>query len=294
MKERSSTKPNIGAFLQFAGLLVAFLIVILAGYGSFRAFAGVPDLRLFNLYTLAIVAGIASFFSPCVFPLLPSYFSFYHSAQKDNTASSNKIGWVLRLGFAAALGVLTFDLLLGVFIALLGSGIAKGLSISGPEPSQFVRYFRGGVGVLLLILGFGQLFGWNIKPTLIDAFAYRTRPERKRKLSPAKNLYLYGFGYNAAGMGCTGPILAGLMILTLSSGGFGSALTAFVIFSLTMMVLMMIVSGLVSASQQTLISKLKANTVKIKSAASLMLILVGMFNIYSAFDLDLFVQVFFP
>lgn len=53
-------------------------------------------------------------------------------------------------------------------------------------------------------------------------------------------------------------------------------------------------SALVSASQQTLIPRLKANTVKIKMAASLMLIAVGMFNIYSAFNLELFVQVFFP
>lgn len=294
MSVQSTTKLTMAAILQFAGLLVAFLFVILAGYSGFRAFATAPDLSLFNLYTLSVVAGIASFFSPCAFPLLPSYFSFYHSAKEDSTASSYRFSRAVYLGFAATLGIMTFNLVLGVIIAVLGSGVAESLSISGSEPNQFVRYFRGGVGIILLILGIGQMIGWNLKPNIIDAFAYRTRPERERRRSPAKNLYIYGLGYNAAGMGCTGPILAGLMVFALSSGGFGSALTAFTIFSLTMGLLMMIMSGLVSASQQTLINRLKANTVKIKSAASILLILVGVFNIYTALDLDLFLRELFP
>lgn len=278
------------AWFQYALLISVLLAVVVLGYLGFRTFATSPDLTGFNLYAVAVIAGIASFFSPCAFPLLPSYFAFYQQAERDNRGR----GRAIRLGLAASLGVITFDLGLGLVIALLGSGVAQGLSISGPDPSQFVRIFRGGIGAILLILGVGQLLGWNLKPTFVDAFAYRTRPEREGKRKPAVNLFLYGFGYNAAGMGCTGPILAGLMIYALSSGGFATALAAFVVFALTMGGLMLIVSGLVAASEQTLISRLKAASPKIKSTSSVLLILVGLFNIYTSVNLDLFLGTLFP
>ncbi len=291
--QSAKARPSL-AWLQYTLSLGVFLAVIMAGYLVFRAFAATPDQTEFNLYILAIIAGVASFFSPCAFPLLPSYFSFYHQADSDEKATSKGVSKTLRLGLAASFGVITFALVLGLMIALLGLGLAQGLSISGPEPSQFVRIFRGGVGVVLLILGVGQLLGWVLKPVFADAFAYRTRPEREGKHKPAANLFLYGLGYNAAGMGCTGPILAGLMIFALSSGGFIAALGAFGVFSLTMGGLMLLVSGLVAASRQTLITRLKAAAPKIKWTASVLLILVGVFNIYTAVNLDLFLNLLFP
>ncbi len=282
------------ARLQYIGLLVVLAALIAAGYFGFRAFVTTPDLSVLNLYALAVVAGIASFFSPCAFPLLPGYLSFYYLAGQEPHAAQSGAGRALKLGLAAALGVVTFDLILGVLIAMLGVGIAQGLSVSSPQPSPFVRVLRGGVGVVLLLLGIGQLAGWNLKPTFVDALAYRTRPRRDGGSSPGASLFLYGLGYNAAGMGCTGPILAGLMISGLASGGFTSALGAFVMFSITMGALMLIVSGIVAASHEALIARLKAATPTIKRASSILLIAVGLFNLYSVIDLDLFVRALFP
>ena len=289
------SRPRAGsAWLQFAGLLAAFLVIVAGGYLGFRAFATAPDLGVFNLYALALVAGVARFFSPCAFPLLPGYLSAYylagHKEHGDRPAASRGLG----LGLAAALGVISFSLILGLIIAALGTGVGQSLSISGAEPSQLVRVFRGVVGLVLLTLGIGQLFGWNIKPKFVDAFTYRTRPRREGGRGPARSLYLYGLGYSAAGIGCTGPILAGLMVFALSSGGFASALTAFGVFALTMGTLMLVISGLVAASRQTLITRLKAATPKIKSIASVLLILVGSFNIITALNSGLFLRVLFP
>jgi cytochrome c-type biogenesis protein len=281
------------AWVQYATILTIFVLIILLGYTGFRTFAS-TDLSNANLYLLAVVAGFASFFSPCAFPLLPSYLSFYYRAGQDKTAVSPGIGRGLKLGLSSALGVMSFVLVLGVVIAILGAGAGKSLSISGPEPSQFVRGFRGVVGLILLTLGIMQLTGRNLKPKFVDVFAYRTRPQRDGTRSAAATLYLYGLGYNAAGMGCTGPILAGVMLAALASGGFVSALSAFVVFALTMGLLMLIISVLVAASRQTLITQLKAATPKIKSASSILLILVGLFNLYTALNLTQFVQLLFP
>jgi len=286
-------RSPIRAWVQYAGILLIFLFIILLGYAGFRSFAS-TDLSGANLYLLAVVAGFASFFSPCAFPLLSSYLSFYYMAGQDETAVSPSFGRGLKLGLASAMGVMSFVLVLGLIIAILGAGAGKSLSISGSEPSQFVRGFRGVVGLVLLTLGIMQLTGRNLKPKFVDAFAYHTRPQRDGTRSAALTLYLYGLGYNAAGMGCTGPILAGLMLAALASGGFASALSAFVVFALTMGLLMLLISVLVAASRQTLITQLKAATPKIKSASSVLLILVGLFNLYTAVNLTQFVQRLFP
>ncbi len=282
------------ARLRSAGLLIILAALIAAGYLGFRAFVAASDLGTLNLYVLAVAAGVASFFSPCAFPLLPGYLSFYYLAGHEKEAAPSGASRALKLGLAASLGVITFDLVLGVIIATLGIGIGQGLSISGPQPNSFVRVFRGGVGGVLLLLGIGQIAGWNLKPGLVDALAYHTRPRREGGRSPATSLYLYGLGYNAAGMGCTGPILAGLIVSALSSGGFSGALGAFGVFALTMGTAMFVVSGLVAASHQTLIGQLKAAAPKIKLASSIVLILIGLFNLYSAFNVEQFVRLLFP
>ncbi len=290
-----STQPQMSRdWLQYGVLIFVFVVIIGAGYLGFRVFATTPSLSAANLYLFAVVAGVASFFSPCAFPLLPSYFSFYQTAGRHTEGARKGTGKALRFGLAAALGVITFALILGVIIAVLGTGVAQGLSISAPESSQFVRIFRGAVGGILVTLGVGQLLGWNLKPTFVDAFAFYTRPRQVGERGPATNLYLYGLGYNAAGMGCTAPILAGLMVFALSTGGFASALGAFALFSVTMGALMLTVSGLVAASQRTLIARLNAATPNIKMAASILMVLVGLFNLYTAVNLGLFQRLFFP
>lgn len=88
-------------------LLVALLAaVIVGGYGLFRVFVtGVmPNLGAYNLLALAIIAGVASFFSPCAFPMLPGYLAVYAGVGQPAEESSPRRSAV-TLGGAAALGV---------------------------------------------------------------------------------------------------------------------------------------------------------------------------------------------
>jgi hypothetical protein len=63
------------AYARHLGLLLLLLAVIGLGYAGFRYFSAevMPRSNAYNLLTLAVIAGVASFFSPCAFPLLPSY-----------------------------------------------------------------------------------------------------------------------------------------------------------------------------------------------------------------------------
>ena len=297
--QTTNTSPlhadNRNARGRYLLLILLLLAIIGAGYLGFWEFAStiMPKMPEYNLWALAIIAGIASFFSPCAFPLLPSYLAFYGSAsgRDGQTAESSP---ALSLGLAAAAGVITFVLILGGAIALLGSGFGKAVSMTDPNPNQGVLWFRGIVGGLLIVLGIAQWFGVNLKPGWADALAWRTRPQRDSARGGALTLYLYGFGYTAAGIGCTGPILAGLMVFALSSGGFGSAMTAFTIYAATMGALMLLVSGLVAASQDTLVHWLKASTPRIKQVTSVLLVLVGVFTVVTVLNQAWFVQRFSP
>lgn len=293
MTTQTTKDSQVNSWLIYAGVISLFVAIIIIGYLIFREFATqvMPDFGAFNLLTLSIIAGVASFFSPCAFPLLPGYFSVYYAgADTETEMKSSKF----KLGLASAFGVISFNLLLGLVIGVLGTGFAQGLSITGEEPI-FIRFFRGIVGIILIMLGIAQFRELNLKPMLADALAWRTRPRSNTdKQNPALSLYLYGFGYNAAGMGCTAPILVGLVVFALSSGGFLSAMSAFVVFSLTMGSLMLLVSWLVATSQDTMINRLKTATPHIKKVASILLIGVGFFNIITSIDITSFVQFLFP
>ncbi|MEX0788968.1 MAG: cytochrome c biogenesis protein CcdA [Anaerolineales bacterium] len=279
--------------LRYAGWMLGLALLAAGGYLFFRRYVTGGSVESLPLIVLAVAAGTASFFSPCAFPLLPAYLTFNYRAPEREVAAQPP-STMLPLGVAAALGVMAFDLLLGVVIALAGSALPQGLAISGPSPNPYVLAFRGGLGILLAALGLGQLAGWNLKPRLVDALAYGTRPARGGRQAPAWSLFLYGLGYNAAGMGCTGPILVGLVVGALSAGGFGPALAAFVVFSLTMGSLMLLVSALVGASKKTLLDQLKASTQAIKGASSVLLVLVGLFQVGSVAYRTVFLRWLFP
>ena len=57
---------------------------------------------------------------------------------------------------------------------------------------------------------------------------------------------------------------------------------------------MVVISLLVATSQHTLIQRLKAGTPRINQLTSVLLILVGLFNMFTALDADLFVRKLFP
>lgn len=278
---------------------ISLIAVIGVGYLIFRQFATevMPQLESFNLLFLAVVAGVASFFSPCAFPLLPSYLSFFST--QDQAAKQDKLATrlqsrTLQLGLIAAGGIITFNLILGVLIGWLGAELGTTLSMTSPNPHPIVIWLRSLVGVLLITFGLMQWFGYNLKPGVIDQFAWLTRPKRESSHSAGWSLYLYGLGYNAAGMGCTAPILAGLMLFALTSGGFEAVMTAFIIFSATMGGLMLLISALVAQSQDSLLRQLKDRTNLVKQISSILLVAVGVFSLFTVLNRPTFMAWFFP
>jgi len=264
------------------GLLIILIVLTIIGYFAFRVFATETQkiFSYYSIYLVALIAGVATFFSPCSFGLLPAYLTFY-----TKTAKKRK---TFYYGFLAALGLITFNMLLGVIIAFGGAGIAKAFSISGGGTLSPVTIFiRIIIGSLLLYLGIAQFFHIFIFPKFLLNIGQKII---QRKRSPEASFYFYGFGYNLANVGCTGPIMAGLILFALTTG-FYVALTAFVIYSFTMALLMIIISYIVSSGKKLYISNQIQN---IQKFGSIVLMIVGLFILWTVVFSPTFIKIFFP
>jgi len=211
--------------------------------------------------------------------------------QKSELKGEKKLGKFLLYGLFASLGIVTFSVILGVLIGLLGAGFGKSFALTG-DSNLPVRIFRGTIGGLLVIFGIMHFKGVSFEMGPLNKLSQGIMSPGDK--GPLLGMYLYGFGYNALGIGCGGPIMAGLLVFSLSLGGFSSALLAFIVFALTMVVLMLLISILVGLSKDTLINKMKASSGSIKKFTGIILFLVGLFLLLSSIFIRTFVRILFP
>lgn len=135
-------------------MLVLFLAgLALAGYSGYVVYPrfDLPAAAGIGLLILSVGAGIASFFSPCSFPLLLTLLARHTGSEREQNQ---------RLGnrpfpFAAALavGASGFFLLVGLFVAFGGGVFFESVTFT----SSVGRLLRLLVGVLLILLGLFQL-----------------------------------------------------------------------------------------------------------------------------------------
>lgn len=274
---------GVGKYLSIVALL---LIITAIGYAAFYAFVITKTLpALYGLYLFSIIAGIATFFNPCSFGLLPGYLAYFFTLRAGPMRPS--AGKMLGYGLMSAAGLLAFAVILGVVIGALGTGLGQALGFAG-EFGFVPQIVRVVLGAALLLFGFAALF--HISLPLIGRLV-RIAPARAEKRS-LLSLFSYGFVYNMVGIACAGPILAGLLALALASG-FAAALGAFLIYAATMATLMIGISLMVALASKEGMHRLIAASPKILKISAGVLVAVGAYilisGIYPAFFTSLFI-----
>jgi len=178
-------------------LIVGTILVSVIGYIGFAFYprAGLPAVSGLGLLILAVAAGVASFFSPCSFPLLVTLLArSINSGERRSELQS-----ALLYGASLALGA-------SLFLLITGAGIAIGAGTLFREvtfTSEAGRILRLVVGSFLLILGLTQVGVISIP---FDKVAGLSRGIQKkqaqlRREQPILAFSLFGFGYILAGFG---------------------------------------------------------------------------------------------
>jgi len=153
---------------------------------------------------LAFLAGLASFFSPCVFSLVPAYIGYLGGRSAASTRGGKANHWVtFSHGIAFVLG---FSL---VFISL---GLAAS-AIGGLLYDARAWLARIG-GVVVVIFGL-HMTGILRIPFLEYDLRAQSIPDRNRGFLAS---ILMGVFFSAGWSPCVGPILGSILTLSLSGG----------------------------------------------------------------------------
>jgi cytochrome c-type biogenesis protein len=148
----------------------------------------------------AFVAGIASFISPCVLPLVPGYISFISGVsldklRKDQTEKTRRNVIITSLIFIA--GFSTVFILLGASATYAGRFLLQNKVL-----------FNRIAGVLIIILGLHVAGLFQIK-----FLNYEKRLNLSQKPVGVISTFLVGLAFAAGWTPCIGPILAAILIV---------------------------------------------------------------------------------
>jgi cytochrome c-type biogenesis protein len=161
---------------------------------------------------VAAAAGLVSFFSPCVVPLLPGYLSYVTGLSAADLGSHRR-GRMLIGTLLFVLGFSTVFVLTGVTFGAVGEALIEHQSV--------ITKVLGGVTV---VLGLAFL-GW---------FGFLQRDVRVHRV-PAVGIaaapllgVLFGLGWTP----CIGPTLGAVLTLALNEGGVGRGAVLAIVYSL--------------------------------------------------------------
>src|SRR5258707_5868804 len=173
---------------------------------------------VFNML-IAFAAGLGSFLSPCVLPLVPGYISLISGISIDHlkgdggsSAGARRAVILNSLAFNAGLSVIF--LTLGATAGLVGAAITK---------NPWVRI----VGGIIIII-----FGLHLIGLLKIKWLYRaTRQFSGEKPRGMFGSLTLGIAFAAGWTPCIGPILGGIIGLAATSGGWRSGLVLSAFYS---------------------------------------------------------------
>jgi cytochrome c-type biogenesis protein len=165
-----------------------------------------------NLF-VAFLAGLLTFFTPCIFPLVPSYISYVTGFSIEELSLGDRKLLLVK----SAIGSLCFISGFSIIFVLLGLSV----SFAGILVFEFQNYLRV-IGGLIIIF-----FGLTMTGIL------RIRSLETEKKFSVKNgpvgyagAFILGMTFAAGWVPCVGPILSSILAIAATSGSrfFGGLL----------------------------------------------------------------------
>lgn len=203
---------------------------------------------------IAVIAGLLSFFSPCVLPLLPGYVSYMTGITVQDLGSAGRF----RLIAGSLLFVLGFTVVFVLSGALFG--------YIGLQLRMYEREFSIGAGVFVIALGFVFM---GVIPRFQRAVKIHAIPAAGLGVAPLLGA-LFGLGW----VPCISPTLGAVLALAGAEGtATRGALLSFV-YSLGLGV-PFVVAALSFRRSLTAFPWLRGKTRSVSVAGGVLLVIVG-------------------
>jgi cytochrome c-type biogenesis protein len=209
---------------------------------------------------VAFTAGLLSFLSPCVLPLIPSYVSFITGLSLDDVQRSRRIALVHSLLFVTGFTI--------IFLALGATATVLG---------RVMFHYRDWVGriggVLVIVLGLYLLGVFNI-----GAFSRERRVHIAEKPLGYLGTVLVGMAFAAGWTPCIGPILGAVLTYTASSADLNRGLLLLFSYSLGLAV-PFVLAALMIDQFMALFQRYKGALMWMSRISGVLLIIVGVLMI---------------
>ena len=231
-------RPALGAATLAGAAMTLVLLVGLfvgghwvytqvVGRALFHA-QGLPVLPADLVLGLAVLAGSASFFSPCSIAITPAFLTYFVDSQEAPRAGS-----LFAAAWWIAVGIIGVSAAGGILLMAVGAAIYNVLIYLIP----LVGVAFAALGVLMLA---GRGASLSHLTQHLPGRALYERLLRGGKGSRRGELITFGVAYGAASHSCTLPVVIGILMLPLAVGNYALAGLAVVVYGIALSALMLL------------------------------------------------------
>ena len=214
------------------------------------------------MFVTALAAGLVSFASPCVLPLVPAYLGFItgRSAEELQTSQGRARVSIITQSLAFVVGLAVIFALLGASASVLGQTLLQNLQLLA----------RVG-GVLVIIFGLQMLGVLRIPLLYRTARILELKPNSQATHAGA---FVMGVAFGAGWTPCIGPFLGGLLGLAAKQETVGAGVLLLLVYALGLGV-PFVIAGLAVNRSLSMMLGLKAHMLTVERVSGALVIGMG-------------------
>lgn len=222
-------------------------------------------------YSAALIAGLLSFFSPCILPLIPAYFTFITGFSLDELMEARGTRVRVRIILSTLSYVLGFSMifiLMGASASFLGGAIF--------EYRDWIRII-GGVAIML--------FGIHMTGLLrFKALEFERRLNIQKKPLHFLGTFIVGMAFGAGWSPCIGPLLGSILIVAGNQDTLAQGIGLLSVYAAGLAIPFLVLSIFID-SLITLIKKVSWSIKYINVTAGVLLLIIGLLLVTNKLNL---------
>jgi cytochrome c-type biogenesis protein len=234
------------------------------------------DASLAPALAIAAAAGVLSFLSPCVLPIVPPYLAYMAGTSLGEAADRN--GRMLKAAAYFVLGLSTVFLLLGLAASALGRVL-------------LAHQREAAIAAGIVIVVFGLHFLGVLR---IPLLAREARFEPGAAAGTALGAYVFGLAFAFGWTPCIGPVLGAILALAAQGGSAGRGLVLMAAYALGLGVPFLL-TALFLGRAMRLMAGIRRHMPAIERVTGVLLVGVGLLMLTGGFsDLSFWLLETFP